>query len=255
MDARSTFSVASEAYAANRPAYPPALFSWIASNCARRDRAWDCGAGNGQAARGLADHFRSVEATDISGEQLARGLPAPNIRYSVQAAERTDFADAGFDLVAVAQALHWFDFATFWPEVRRVANRQAFFCAWGYSWFEAETDVQAGFVDGMLDVLKPYWAPNNRLLWDGYRSDEIAFPFARVDAPAFAIDVLWDVGQLLGYVRTWSAYKRAQADERCARILSKIEADAAERLRRSGPMRFRIPLTVAAGRIADQFAR
>lgn len=251
MDARSTFSLASDAYAANRPTYPAALFSWIASCCARHDRAWDCGTGNGQAARGLADHFRMVDATDVSDEQVGQGLRASNIRYSVQRAERTDFADAGFDLVAVAQALHWFDFAAFWPEVRRIAKPDAFFCAWGYSWFEAEVDVQAAFVDDMLDVLKPYWAPNNRLLWDGYESDAIAFPFARVQAPAFAIDVRWDVSQLLGYVRTWSAYKRAQADARSVRILAALEADASERLRCRGPMPFRIPITVAAGRIAD----
>lgn len=249
MDARSTFSVAPETYAANRPTYPAALFSWIASRCAHHERAWDCGAGSGQAALGLADYFAAIEATDISDEQVGQGFGASNVRYSVQRAERTDFGSASFDLVAVAQALHWFDFDAFWPEVRRVAKPGAFFCAWGYSWFEAEIDLQAAFVDRILDVLKPYWAPNNRLLWDGYESDDIGFPFARVEAPAFTIEVRWDVAQLLGYVRTWSAYKRAQADGRSVRIIAELEADAVERLRHSGALPFRIPITVAAGPI------
>lgn len=249
MDARSTFCVAPEAYAANRPTYPAALFSWIASRCAGHERAWDCGAGSGQAARGLAEHFDTIEATDISDEQVGQGFETPNVRYSVQRAEQTHFDRASFDLVAVAQALHWFDFAAFWPEVRRVAKPGAFFCAWGYSWFEAEGDSQASFVEEILDVLKPYWAPNNRLLWDGYRSEEISFPFTRVEAPAFAIEVRWDIAHLLGYVRTWSAYKRAQADGRSFRIISEIEADAVERLRDRGAMLFRIPITIAAGSI------
>lgn len=249
MDARSTFSVAPEAYAANRPTYPAALFSWIASRCAHHERAWDCGTGNGQAALGLADHFAAIEATDISDEQIEQGLGAPNVRYSVQGAERTAFDGSSFDLVAVAQALHWFDFDTFWPEVERVARPGAFFCAWGYSWFEAEVDLQASFVDRILEILKPYWAPNNRLLWDGYRSDEIRFPFDRVEAPAFSIEARWDVAELLGYVRTWSAYKRAQADDRSARIIAQIEADAVESLRDRDAMPFRIPITVAAGPI------
>lgn len=249
MDARTTFSVAPEAYAANRPTYPAALFSWIASRCRHHERAWDCGTGSGQAALGLANHFAAIEATDISDEQIGQGFGASSVRYSVQRAERTDFDDASFDLVAVAQALHWFDFDAFWPEVRRVAKPGAFFCAWGYSWFEAEVDVQASFVDRILDVLKPYWAPNNRLLWDGYRSDEVHFPFPRVEAPAFAIEVQWTVAQLVGYVRTWSAYKRAQADSRSVRIIAELEADAENRLRHRDPMPFRIPITVAAGPI------
>lgn len=131
MEGRKTFSVASAAYASGRPLYPTELFTWIASNCESHRKAWDCATGNGQAALGLAPHFECVEATDISAEQIEHCFPAPNISYSVQPAEQTMFPTSNFDLVAVAQALHWFDFERFWPEVWRTAKPNAFFCAWG----------------------------------------------------------------------------------------------------------------------------
>lgn len=249
MDAASSFSVAPEAYAANRPNYPAALFSWIASRCPNHKRAWDCGAGNGQAAMGLANHFDIIEATDVSAEQIGQGVQAPNIRYSLQPAERTHFQDASFDLVAVAQALHWFDLEEFWQEVRRVAKPGAFFCAWGYSGFEANADLQAPFIDPILDILQPFWAPNNRLLWDGYKSHEIGFPFVREEPAPFFIELRWNIAQLLDYVRTWSAYKRARADDRCAAVISKLEAHAADKLRHLGAMNIRMPITIVAGPI------
>jgi hypothetical protein len=67
------FSEKSDLYARARPTYPDALFDFIASRVPERDRAWDCATGSGQAARGLARHFGLVEATDASGEQIARG--------------------------------------------------------------------------------------------------------------------------------------------------------------------------------------
>lgn len=250
MDARFTFSLAPEAYARSRPTYPPELFEWIAASCRERNAAWDCATGNGQAAVGLSKYFDSVDATDISAEQVEYGIVADRIRYSAQPAERTTFDDARFDLVAVAQALHWFDFDAFWPEVRRVAKPGAFFCAWGYSWFEGRSELHRGFAEPLLEMLDPYWAPNNRLLWAGYRSEDIRFPFARIDAPSFTIDVRWTIAELLDYVRTWSAYKRAGADPRVAGELARWEADVAGRFAASGPMALTMPIAIGAGPIS-----
>ncbi len=78
------FSSASERYAAYRPDYPPALFAWLAAQCTEHDMTWDCATGNGQAALGLAPHFRRVAATDASADQVRRyqarhRLPATGI--------------------------------------------------------------------------------------------------------------------------------------------------------------------------------
>jgi SAM-dependent methyltransferase len=249
VDAHKTFSVNSGGYARNRPLYPPALFAWIAAACAKHRAAWDCATGNGQAAVGLARYFERVEASDVSAEQLAEGFKAPNINYSIQAAERADFADAAFDLVAVAQALHWFDFDRFWPEVRRVAKPGAFFCAWGYGGFDCDAELREALVDPLRALLEPFWAPNNRLLWDGYPSADISFPFERVAAPAFAIEVRWDIAEIIGNIRTWSAYKRGLADAGVAACVARLEEEALKRFAGRGRFLLDMPLSVAAGPI------
>ena len=249
MEAWDSFSRASDDYARDRPRYPDPLFSWIAGHCRHHHAAWDCATGNGQAAAALAKHFEWVEATDISPGQIAQGFRAPNIGYSTRPAERTGFGDAHFDLIAVAQALHWFDLGPFWREVWRVAKPGALFCAWGYSWIEGNESLQEHFFEPMLALLGPYWAPNNRLLWNGYRSDDIAFPFERLDAPPISIKVDWDIAAIVRFVRTWSSHKRAVEDCDVARAIARLENEAQRRFGQRGAMPLAMPLAVAAGRV------
>jgi hypothetical protein len=65
------FSCVSRGYASFRPLYPDPLFTWLAGITPATDEAWDCATGTGQAALGLANHFRHVTATDASPEQIA----------------------------------------------------------------------------------------------------------------------------------------------------------------------------------------
>lgn len=240
------FAQQSEDYAAARPLYPAALFDWIAGHCQARQLAWDCGTGNGQAAAELARLFDRVEATDASPEQVALAQQAENIRYTAQPAERTSFGPATFDLVAVAQALHWFDYRLFWPEVRRVAKPGALFCAWGYAWFRGSDPVEQHLLEPVSDIVAPYWAAENRLLWDGYQPDAVSFPFQPLPAPDLRIEVDWTVRRIADYVRTWSAYKRAASDGHQAALDRTIEAAEAQ----LGPeTRFalHVPLAILAG--------
>jgi hypothetical protein len=243
------FSEAPQGYAAARPFYPPEMFEWIASECAERDAAWDCATGNGQAAVALSKLFRTVQASDVSPEQLSAGFGAPNIVYSAQPAEETRFGSGTFDLVTVAQALHWLDFQRFWPEARRVAKAGAFFCAWGYAWFAYPEEVEAELIGPAKRLLEPFWAPENRILWNGYPEDEIAFPFERVSAPDFMLEVEHDVRSLIAYIRTWSAFKRACRDRDVARALEELLAQAEERLGSTDSFRASTPLAVVAGRL------
>lgn len=250
MDGRETFSVASDAYASSRPQYPAELFAWIASECECRDAAWDCATGNGQAAVGLALHFERVEATDISAEQIGVGFPAANISYSVQAAEETTFPAACFDLVAVAQALHWFDFERFWEEVRRTAKPHALFCAWGYSWFESSEELETSLFTPMREILEPYWASENTIIWRGYRPEDIRCPFERINAPSFAIELNWDIHAVLRHLRTWSAYKRAAASLKGAEAIARVEGEALRRFQSAGAFSLRAPLSIVAARVS-----
>jgi SAM-dependent methyltransferase len=249
VEARDSFSVRSEDYASNRPQYPPELFAWIVSECPGHEVAWDCATGNGQAAVGLAHHFGRIEATDISPQQIEHAFAAPNIRYSVQPAEQTEFPPATFDAIVVAQALHWFDFDRFWGEVRRVAKPGAFFCAWGYDRFECDEALESGFFVPLLQLLASYWAPQNRIMWSGYRSDEIRFPFRRTRTPPFAIEVEWNTETIIGHVRTWSAYKRAKYDPQIASAISRLERNAIDRFGFDRAFRLASPLQMVAARI------
>ena len=200
------FSDKSDAYARSRPTYPDALYAFIADAAPGTERAWDCATGNGQAAIGLARHFRDVEATDASSEQIRHAAAAANVRYSLQPAERTGFPDASFDAVCVAQALHWFDLDRFYAEVRRVLKPGGVVAAWGYDWMRSARGFDALFTEGILDKLKDSWPAQNRLLWNGYRT--IAFPFERVEAPHFEMRLDWSFEQFAGYVGTWTGTRK-----------------------------------------------
>ena len=248
---RSTFGTDSRSYSQDRPQYPPELFAWISSMCRGHKTAWDCATGNGQAAIGLSHWFEKVDATDLASEQLAEAFSLPNVRYSAQSAEQTSFPDANFDLIAVAQALHWFDFRRFWPEVRRIARQDAFFCAWGYSWFKRTpdlTELHAIYLDPLLDLLKPYWARENGILWNGYSTSDIEFPFDRFDAPPIDISISWDINTLFRYVRTWSAFKMALKAEGVGAALQSLEGDARARFEDYGQFRLSLPLAIAAAK-------
>lgn len=200
------FSEKSDAYARSRPTYPDALYAFIAEASPGADRVWDCATGNGQAALGLARHFSVVEATDASAEQIRNAEASSNVRYSVQAAEQTDFNSGFFDAVCVAQALHWFDLERFYAEVRRVLKPGGIVAAWGYDWMRTARGFDALFTAGILEKLKGSWPMQNRLLWGGYRS--IPFPFERVEAPRFEMRLDWSFAQFEGYVRTWTGTRK-----------------------------------------------
>jgi SAM-dependent methyltransferase len=200
------FSAGAEGYAAARPRYPDALFDAVAAAAPGRERAWDCACGNGQAALGLAQHFAEVEATDASAAQIEQALPHERVRYRVQPAERTSFTGAYFDAIVVAQALHWFDHALFFAEALRVLKPGGVCVAWGYDRFHVNPEFDAAFERSVRAGLAPWWAPQNALLWKGYR--DVPWPFEPLAVPAASIEADWTLHELLAYALTWSAARR-----------------------------------------------
>ena len=122
MGFRDHFSGHAEDYSRYRPDYPAELLSYLAGLAPGRALAWDCATGNGQAASGLAWHFRGVIATDASARQIAEARPCEGVLYALALAERAPIAGGAVDLVTVAQALHWLDRPGFYAEARRVAR-------------------------------------------------------------------------------------------------------------------------------------
>lgn len=201
------FTAVAAQYADYRPGYPPALFDWLASECAEHVLAWDCGTGSGQAATLLAAHFQHVIATDASAAQIAQAVRHPRIDYRVARAEDSGLDAQCVDLVVVAQALHWFDLERFYAETARVLKPGGLIAAWTYGALEldsAELNAIAGHLYGV--ELGPYWPPQRKLVEQGYR--DLDFPFRRITAPAFSMRADWTLQQLLGYFRSWSATSR-----------------------------------------------
>ena len=127
------FSTQSRDYARYRPVYPAQLYDYLASLTLHLDRAWDTGTGNGQAATGLARHYRSVIASDPSERQIALATPHDHVTYHVATAEHSALEDQSIDLIAVAQAVHWFDLDRFHAEVKRALKPAGLLAVWCYN--------------------------------------------------------------------------------------------------------------------------
>ena len=210
-DTSKLFSDKSDLYAQARPQYPAELFDFIKSLPVKTETVWDCATGNGQAALGLAQVFDRVYATDISEQQIANRLDVENVEFSVAPAEQTGFADNMFDLVNVAQALHWFDFEQFWPEVRRVLKPGGAFICYGYAWFSVTPEIDALVESEVEAVVAPYWAPQNQLAIDGYK--DVVFPFEKIDVPEIDLIIHWTFDQFMDFLHSWSATRRCMDDK------------------------------------------
>lgn len=207
---RDLFSRQSETYAATRPSYPDALYEFIASLVPRRHVAWDCGTGNGQAARDLARYFGRVIATDASVTQLKNATPVANVEYRVARAEASGLDDASVDATTVAQALHWFDLDGFYAEVRRVTAPGGLLAAWSYGSPSAGDDVEPVLRDFENGTLGRYWDERRRWVDEGYRT--VPFPFRELPVPDFQLRREWTLSQLGGYLRSWSAVAKFEQE-------------------------------------------
>lgn len=201
---KDLFSQQAAEYAKYRPDYPQALYDFIFSQVKTFDNAWDCGTGNGQAAIALAKKFKHVMATDLSENQIQHAQQRSNITYQVCCAEKTPFPDHYFDLVTVAQALHWFDFDLFYPELKRVLKHEGIFAAWCYDLSRVNPKVDRVIDTFYNTILGPYWDKCRWLIDEKYQT--IPFPLKKIDSPPFAIELAWDLTQYVNYIsKTWSA--------------------------------------------------
>lgn len=200
------FSGHATLYAQYRIDYPEDLYNFILQAVPQRTIAWDCATGNGQVAGALADRFDRVDATDISETQLLMAVQKPNIHYQISPAERTPFADHTFDLITVAQALHWFDVAAFHREVCRVAKPGAVIAEWGYGLARISPEVDAIMLDFYRNRVGPYWDPQRKHIDNAYAT--LPFPFARAQQNEFVVQRRWPLDRFLNYLRTWSAVRQ-----------------------------------------------
>ena len=244
MPFKDHFSARSADYAAYRPTYPLSVVEYLAGVCAEPDVAVDVGCGTGQLSVLLAERFRRVIATDASARQIEQAEPHERVEYRVAPAENTGLPDASVDLVAAAQAAHWFDLPAFYAEVRRIGKPGAVLALITYGVVEADSDIGPVIGHFYRDVVGPYWPPERRHVENGYR--DFDFPFREFAAPPLAIEVSWRAADLIGYADTWSAVRGAekalgrQAIERFQRDLLEAWGDPEQRRTIRFPLSFRI---------------
>lgn len=201
------FSRLAPAYASCRPGYPDGLFSYLEKLASRHNLAWDCATGSGQAAIPLARRFNLVIATDISASMLQQLPRHPAVECRVAPAEASGLDDASVDLVTVAQALHWLETEKFYAEASRVLVPGGVLAVWTYgTQYLDEPALDSVLQRFYADIVGPYWPPERRHVESGYRT--LSFPFPELEPPVLAMEELWSLAQLLGYVGTWSATQR-----------------------------------------------
>lgn len=217
------FSEQSGQYANYRPRYPAQLFQFLVEQCRRRELAWDCATGSGQAAVALGEFFESVIATDASDAQIACAIPHVNVSYRVAAAEASGLDDASVNLLTVGQALHWFDRERFYAEAGRVLAPGGLFAAWCYGLCQV-TDACDAVVDELYsNIVNDFWPHERHHVVEGYAGIEM--PAAEIDVPQMNMCADWAADDILGYLRTWSAcgrYQRAHARDPVALIAGKL---------------------------------
>jgi ubiquinone/menaquinone biosynthesis C-methylase UbiE len=241
------FSGHAACYQQFRPNYPAPLFEYLASLCPSHDLAWDCATGNGQAAVELAPYFSSVIATDFSAQQIEQAQAASKVRYLVASADKAPIEDGTVDLVTVAQALHWFDLPSFYPEVSRVARPDGIVAVWCYEMHHITPAIDAIVHRLYADIVGDYWPPERRIVEEGYRT--LPFPFAELASPEFQMVHSWDLEHLIGYFGSWSStqrYRKQNGEDPVALIADDLKAAWGD------PQRTRDvvwPLNVRAGRV------
>ncbi|HZJ55276.1 MAG TPA: class I SAM-dependent methyltransferase [Myxococcaceae bacterium] len=225
MTFKDHFSVAASGYAAHRPVYPPSVAEALAARSPGRALAWDAGCGSGQLSRVLGEVFAQVVATDASAAQIAAATPHPRVRYAVAPAEASGLPDGSVDCAVAAQAAHWFDLDAYYREVMRVARPGGLLALVTYAVMEVDPEI-AGLVDRFYrQTLEGHWPPERRLVEEGYRA--LPFPFEPVAAPPLALEHRWNLGQVLGYIGTWSAVqslKKAGRSEELERFGEQLQA-------------------------------
>lgn len=200
------FSEQADYYARYRPIYPDELYDFIFDHLQEKRYAWDCGTGSGQVAVYLSDHFQKVCASDISSRQMEHAEQKKNIEYHNVPAEDSGFPADYFDLITVAQAIHWFDFDRFYDEVRRTASENALLAVFGYGRITINPEVDPVIHQFYEDAFSKDFKEIRNYVNSEYQT--IPFPFTEIPSPSFAINLEWTANDLEGFFNSWSAVQK-----------------------------------------------
>ncbi|MGK7368825.1 MAG: class I SAM-dependent methyltransferase [Candidatus Halalkalibacterium sp. M3_1C_030] len=242
----SQFSKQSDLYARYRPDYPDELFDFIFSHLIKYKTAWDCCTGTGQVAKVLSGQFEKVYANDISQEQLSRAPDLSNVYYYKEAAEETGFPSAQFDLITVAQAIHWLDFDKFYEEVKRTAAEGALLAVIGYGMVRIDEKINP-LIDEFYEYTFSEFFTENREYLDKHYAT-IPFPFKEIDSPEFVKKEEWSLDNLEGYLNSWSTVQKFK-DSKGYNPADELIANVKEQWKRGEGKKVTFPVFLRLGSI------
>ncbi|GAA1019522.1 MULTISPECIES: class I SAM-dependent methyltransferase [Amycolatopsis] len=212
----SSFGDQASAYARHRPDYPRAALEWGMSRANRPVRdVLDLAAGTGKLTEGLVDLGRSVTAVEPDPGMLAElSRRLPDVPALLGKAEDIPLPDESADAVFVGQALHWFDLAAAFAQIRRVLRPGgAVVALWNHEdesvpWVREfarliRTDANRGFADSGQTLRADGFGP--------FEQDRFAHTHRR------------SIDSLVATVATHSHLLIASADER-DRLLAEARA-------------------------------
>ncbi|MEL7834743.1 class I SAM-dependent methyltransferase [Fodinibius sp. Rm-B-1B1-1] len=204
------FSKQADLYAKYRPTYPEEMYQYIFKHLNDQRAAWDCATGSGQVAGYLSDYFDKVWANDISEEQLQFAPQKENITYLNTPAETSGLPKNTFNLITIAQAIHWLDFKAFYKEVRRTARENALLAVIGYGMIRISNELNP-IIDQLYEHAFGQYFNENRTYLD-QRYQTIPFPFDEIKTPKFSRTYKWTIDQLAGYFNSWSAVQKIKSE-------------------------------------------
>ena len=242
---KDNFSQQADAYSQFRPHYPQEMIDYIVSFASNTNNALDVATGNGQVAGLLAQRFETVYATEISQKQLDNAISQENIIYSLQTAENTNFEDKQFDLITVAQAIHWFKFDDFYREIYRILKPDGVFAVLGYGLFATNENSDRILRHYYHDIVGPFWDAERKYVDQLYQT--IPFPFEEIEVKSFENHFTWIFEQLIGYLGTWSAtqhYKDKNGKDPVALIHDELQKSWEE-----GDGKVTFPLLLRIGKL------
>ena len=149
--------------------------------------------------------------------------------------------------MTVAQALHWFDLSSFYPEVRRVARPGGILAVWCYEMHHITPEIDAIVRRLYADIVGPYWPPERRIVEEGYKT--LPFPFDELTAPEFRMVHSWDLDHVFGYFGSWSStqrYRKQNGEDPVAFIADDLKAAWGDP---EAPRDVVWPLNVRVGRV------
>ena len=111
----------------------------------------------------------------------------------------------------MAQAVHWFNFKTFYNEVERVLKPNGIIAIIGYSLFKSNSKTDKLIHKFYKNIIGPFWDEERRYLDEKYQT--IPFPFQEIETPAFQQEYQWSFDHLIGYLETWSAVKHYEKEK------------------------------------------